>query len=42
MVFTHPELHISAYTALPGDLSPIVGDDSLDLLELLRFNQELK
>lgn len=42
MVFAHLELHIFAYTAFLNDLSPVMVDDTDDLLKLVRFNQKLE
>ena len=42
MVFAHLEPHIFIRTALPNDLSTVMGDDTPDLAKLVRFDQELK
>ena len=41
-VFAHPEAYILTHPALLNNLPAVVGDDPPDLVELVRFDQELK
>lgn len=42
VVFAHPEPHVFTHPALLDNFSSVMGNDSSDLVELVRFDDELK
>jgi len=40
--FAHPDVHVFTHAVLPNDFSVVVGNNALDLLDLVHFDDEFK